>query len=135
MFRRVKEKKCQNRNEPSGSSTFIDCYGTVGSNRADSTILSAYDSSLPSTGDLTNKSRFDEVDKSYRGIYAITNLSTFGHQLELANNSNSFKTSTAFPRTNPNFRNFSSKSSSLFSENESEYVCDTYCKNSGFNVK
>ncbi|RNA27617.1 hypothetical protein BpHYR1_006139 [Brachionus plicatilis] len=131
---RIKGKSSQTNNALNGSSSFIDCYGTVESNRADSTILSAYDSVSPSSGNLSKSSRFDQ---GYQEIYAITNLSTFGRQLECRNSLDLIKTAKVFPRTNPNFRNFTSKSSSLFSqsENDSELVGDSYCKNLSFNVK
>lgn len=76
---------------------------------------------------MTKKNRFDELERGYSDIYAITNLTTFGRQLDSSNNSDLIKTSKVFPRTNPNFRNFSSKSSSLFSqsENEPEIVFDS----------
>ena len=128
-MQRLKRKRPSFESSPSRSTSFIECYGTETSeSNGNSTILTAFGSALPSTRDLNelkdSVTPYYDINSSYQDIYAVTNLSTFGRGLQLKNFDESIqeesnKSTRIFPRTNPNFRNVNSKSSSMISYSDS----------------
>lgn len=127
FVKKFKRKESEMESGQTGSTSFIACYGTETSeSNGNSTILTAFGSACPSTGELDFETRKDslmpyyDINSSYQDIYAVTSLSTFGRGLKesknLILNTNNLEESLLdqkgkiFPRTNPNFRNHNSKS-------------------------